>query len=277
MPLLQVIVLGIVQGLTEFLPISSTAHLALIPWLLGWRDPGLGFDIALHVGTLAAVLLYFFRDWLQVLGQGFGLRMGGDPALRRNRALLWLVAAGSIPIGIAGLVFRKQAETAWRGPYVIATAMIGVGLIMWWAEYAGRKQKDMGHVNAADALTIGVAQALAVVPGTSRSGITIAAGLLRNLDRQSAARFSFLLATPAIAAAAGKDFWDLMKHQGGIPPEMRTALLVGIGVSAAAGCLAIGFFLNFLRRRSLAFFICYRIVFGIIVIALASFFRYSGG
>jgi undecaprenyl-diphosphatase len=277
MPLVHVIVLGIVQGLTEFLPISSTAHLALIPWLLGWSDPGLAFDIALHVGTLAAVLLYFFRDWLQVLGQGFGLHVGSDQALRGNRKLLWLLAAGSIPIGIAGLVFKQQAETTWRSPYVIATALIGVGLIMWWAEFAGRKQKDVGNVTAADAIVIGVAQALAVVPGTSRSGITIAGGLLRNLDRQAAARFSFLLSTPAIAAAAGKDFWDLMKHQGGIAPEMRTAFLVGILVSAITGSLAIGFFLSFLRRGSLAFFVGYRIVFGIMVIALAHFFRYSGG
>ncbi len=277
MPLLQVIVLGIVQGLTEFLPVSSTAHLALIPWLAGWRDPGLGFDIALHVGTLAAVLLYFFRDWWQVVAQGFGLHATGDPALQRNRALLWLLAAGSIPIGIAGVIFKQQAETTWRSPYVIAAAMIGVGLVMWWAEYSGRRQKDIGHVSATDALAIGVAQALAVVPGTSRSGVTIAAGLLRNLDRPTAARFSFLLSTPAIAAAAGKDFWDLMKHQGGIPPEMRTAFLAGIAVSAITGCLAIGFFLHFLRRRSLAFFIYYRIFFGIIVIALATFFRYSGG
>jgi undecaprenyl-diphosphatase len=277
MPLLQAIVLGIVQGLTEFLPVSSTAHLALIPWLLGWPDPGLSFDIALHVGTLAAVLVYFFRDWLQVIAQGFGLRIGGDPELRRNAALLWLLAAGSIPVGVAGLLFQKQAETAWRSPYVIATAMIAVGLVLWWAEFAGRKQKDIGHVTAADALTIGAAQALAVVPGTSRSGITIAAGLFRNLDRRAAARFSFLLSTPAIAAAAGKDLWDLMRHQGGIPDEMRTAFLVGIAVSAITGFLAIGFFLNFLRSRSLACFIYYRIIFGIIVIALTYFFRYGGG
>jgi undecaprenyl-diphosphatase len=277
MPLLQAIVLGIVQGLTEFLPVSSTAHLALIPWLLGWPDPGLSFDIALHVGTLAAVLVYFFRDWLQVIAQGFGLRIGGDPELRRNAALLWLLAAGSIPVGVAGLLFQKQAETAWRSPYVIATAMIAVGLVLWWAEFAGRKQKDIGHVTAADALTIGAAQALAVVPGTSRSGITIAAGLFRNLDRRAAARFSFLLSTPAIAAAAAKDLWDLMRHRGGIPDEMRTAFLVGIAVSAITGFLAIGFFLDFLRRQSLAVFIYYRIVFGIIVIALAYFFRYGGG
>ena len=114
MPIFQVIVLGIVQGLTEFLPVSSTAHLALVPWLFGWKDPGLGFDIALHVGTLAAVLIYFFRDWIQILTQGFGMRTGGDPDLSRNRYLLWLLAVASIPVGIAGLIFKTQAETTWR-------------------------------------------------------------------------------------------------------------------------------------------------------------------
>ncbi len=277
MPLLQAIVLGIVQGLTEFLPVSSTAHLALVPWLLGWPDPGLGFDIALHVGTLAAVLLYFFRDWVQLIAQGFGIRATGDPALERNRNLFWLLVAATIPAGIAGYLFQKQAESSLRSPYVIAAMMIGVGLVMWWAEISGRKQKDMGHVSTADALTIGMAQAISVIPGTSRSGITIAAGLLRNFDRLTAARFSFLLSTPVIAGAAGKDLWDLMKHQGGIPPEMRTAFLVGIVVSGITGGFVIRFFLTFLRSRSLAFFVCYRIVFGIIVIALAHFFRYSGG
>jgi undecaprenyl-diphosphatase len=151
--------------------------------------------------------------------------------------------------------------------------LIGVGLIMWLADRAGRRQKDLGGVSPADALAIGVAQALAVVPGVSRSGITISAGLWRNLDRPAAARFSFLLSTPAIAAAAGKDFWDLFKHEGGIPPELRTAIIVGIAVSAITGCLAIRFLLSYLRSRSLAFFVWYRLIFGIIVIALASFFR----
>lgn len=272
MPLVQAIILGIVQGLTEFLPVSSTAHLVVIPRLLGWTDPGLAFDIALHVGTLAAVLLYFFRDWVQVVAQGFGLKAGSDPVLARNRNLLWLLAAATIPAGIAGLLFQKQAETLWRDNlYIIAATAIGVGLIMWWAEYAGRTQKDIGHISSADAVSVGVAQALAVVPGVSRSGITIAAGLFRNLDRPTAARFSFLLSTPIIAGAAAKDFWDLLKHPGGLPPEMRAAFAAGIAASAITGCVAIGFFMNYLRRRSLAFFICYRIVFGIIVIALATF------
>jgi len=277
MPLVEVIVLGIVQGLTEFLPISSTAHLAVIPWLFGWPDPGLSYDIALHVGTLAAVLLYFFRDWIQIVGQAFGFSVEADPVLTRNRGILWLLIAGTIPAALAGLIFQKQAETTLRTPYVIATMMIGIGLVLWLAERAGRRQKDLSHVSFVDSLTVGAAQALAVVPGVSRSGITIAAGLFRNLDRATAARFSFLLSTPVIAGAAAKDMWDLMRHQGGIPPEMRSPFLIGIVVSAVVGGLTIKFFLDYLKRRGLTCFVIYRVVFGIMVIALAHFFRYSGG
>ena len=277
MPLLEVIILGIVQGLTEFLPVSSTAHLAVIPWLFRWPDPGLSYDIALHVGTLAAVLLYFFRDWVQIIGQAFGISMEADPLVKRNRGLLWLLIAGTIPAALAGLLFQKQAETTLRTPYVIATMMIGIGLVIWFAERAGRRQKDLSHVSFVDSLTVGVAQALAVVPGVSRSGVTIAAGLFRNLDRATAARFSFLLSTPVVAGAAAKDLWDLLRHQGGIPPEMRSAFLIGIAVSAVVGGLTIKFFLAYLKQRGLTFFVLYRLVFGIMIIALAHFFRYSGG
>jgi undecaprenyl-diphosphatase len=284
-PLLHAIILGIIQGLTEFLPVSSSAHLALIPWLLGWNDQGLSFDIALHVGTVLAVIVYFFRDWVQVIAEGFGLSigntLGSDPAIRRNPRLLWLLVLGSVPAGIAGLLVKDLAENVWRNnQYLIGSMLILVGLFMWWADHQGSRRKDLGNVSPTDSLTIGAAQALALVPGVSRSGITICAGLLRNLDRETAARFSFLLATPAIAGAAAKDAWDLMRHGGGIAsisPDMRTALLVGVIVSAIVGALTIKFFLNFLRRRSLSFFVWYRVIFGIIVIALASFFRYHGG
>ncbi len=268
MPLLQVIVLGIVQGLTEFLPISSSAHLVLISWIAGWADQGQAFDVALHLGTVAAVIVYFFRDWIQILAQGFGIRVSGDSGISRNRNLLWLLALATIPIGIAGYIFKTQAEEVWRKNHLlIGIVMIVVGIVMWIADRVGRKQKDLGHVSAGDALAIGVAQAMAIVPGVSRSGITISAGLFRNLDRQEAARFSFLLLTPA---------YDLMKHQGGIPADMQVPFAVGIAVSAIVGGLAIHFLLNFLRRRSLTVFVFYRIVFGIIVIALAVF-RYRGG
>lgn len=276
MPIYQVVILAIVQGLTEFLPISSSAHLALIPWLFGWQDPGLVFDIALHLGTLAAVILYFFRDWVQIVAQGFGLKAGNDPQLKQQPKLLWILALATIPVGVAGLVFGKQAESSWRNPYVIATMLIGVAIFMILAEKTRRGDKDLGMMSAVDALVVGLAQALAVVPGTSRSGITIATGLFRNIDRAAAARFSFLLSTPAIAAAALKGARDLHK-EGGIPAGMHLPFIVGIVVSAITGAFVIGFLLNFLRRHGLWFFIYYRIVFGIIVIALATFFRYTGG
>jgi undecaprenyl-diphosphatase len=274
MPLYQVIVLALIQAITEFLPISSTAHLALAPWLFGWKDPGLTFDIALHAGTLLAILVYFLRDWIQIIAEGFGIQAGYDPQLRQNRALLWLLAVGSIPIGAAGLLFNKQAETTWRSPYVIGAMLILVGVLMWLAERAANGKKDLGQIQWGDGISIGVAQALAVVPGTSRSGITITAGLFRSLTREAAARFSFLLATPAIAAAAAKDLWDLRKH-GGISPEMRLPFALGAAISAIGGIVVIAYFLKYLRRRSLMPFVYYRIAFGIIVIALAAFFRFS--
>ena len=268
MPLLQVIVLAVVQGLTEFLPISSTAHLYLTSWLFGWRLEGLDFDIALHIGTLLAVLLYFARDWVQIIAQGFGVRMKGDEEIKHNHMLLWLLAIGTVPVGIAGLLFNKQAESTWRNPFVIGGMLIAVGVLMYLAEKAGRRQRDLSSIDLGDAVTIGVAQALAVVPGTSRSGITISAGLFRNMTRESAARFSFLLSTPAIAAAAGKALYDMHK-KGGLHGVMNSDFLVGVAVSAITGCLVISWFLHYLRRGGLRPFVYYRIVFGIIVLALA--------
>jgi undecaprenyl-diphosphatase len=275
MPLFHAIVLGIIQGLTEFLPISSSAHLIIVPWILGWEDGGLTFDVALHAGTLAAVILFFFRDWVQIIGQAVGLNLGHDVTLRKNPRLLWLLIAGTVPGALIGYLFEKQAETAFRNPIIIASAAIAMGLVMWIADAAGRKQKDIGHIGLADSLAIGTAQALAVIPGVSRSGSTISAGLFCNLDRTAAARFSFLLSTPIIAGAAAKKFWDLTRHQGGLPHDMQMAFLAGIIASAITGCFAIAFFLNYLRRRSLLAFVWYRIIFGIIVIALA-LFRSSG-
>jgi len=275
MPLYQVIVLAIIQSLTEFLPVSSTAHLTLVPRLLSWTSPqlnSLDFDIALHFGTLAAVVIYFFRDWLQILCGAFGINCGEDPEYHHNHALLWLLAVATVPVGVLGYVFKAQAETAWRSPYVIGTTLIGVGLLMWAAERVGTFKRDLGEVSLTDALVIGSAQALAIVPGVSRSGITITAGLFRKFDRHAAARFSFLLSTPALAGAAAKTFHDLHKH-GGLAPDMRTAFIVGMLVSAVTGWFVIAVFLRFLRTHTLSFFVIYRIIFGIIVIALALFGR----
>jgi len=269
MPLMQVIVLAVVQGLTEFLPVSSTAHLYLSSWLLGWQTESLDFDIMLHLGTLVAVLLYFFRDWVQIIAQGFGSQVGHDEELKLNRTLLWLLAIGSLPIGIAGILFNKQAETTWRNPIVMGIMLIVIGIVMLWAESVGRRVRDLSSVNLPDALAIGLSQALSVVPGCSRSGITISAGLFRTLPRESAARFSFLLSTPAVAAAAAKALWDVHKHGGGLHTLWTAQFAVGVGVSALTGCAVIAWFLRYLRGASLRPFVYYRIVFGIIVLALA--------
>jgi undecaprenyl-diphosphatase len=268
MPLLQVVILALIQGIAEFLPISSSAHLIIAPWLLGWQDPGLTFDVALHVGTLVAVVAYFFRSWVQIILHGFGIQYGNDEMLRQNPRLLWLLVIGTIPGGIAGFLFEKQAESTFRSPILIGAMMILMGAVMWIAERVGKRQRNLGAVNTTDSLTIGAAQALALIPGVSRSGVTITAGLFRNLDRVAAARFSFLLATPIIAGAAVKKLYDVLKH-GGIPVDMHMPFALGIVVSGLSGLAVIAFFLQFLQRRGLYFFIYYRIVFGIIVIALA--------
>jgi undecaprenyl-diphosphatase len=268
MPILQVIVLGLIQGLTEFLPVSSTAHLYLTSWLLGWQTEALDFDIMLHVGTLLALLLYFFRDWVQIISQAFGLRVGHDNELRLNHMLLWLLVVGTLPIAVVGFLFSKQAETTWRTPWVMGVMLIVVGILMHLAETSSRRSRDLASLNAPDAVVIGVAQALAVIPGTSRSGISISAGLFRNLSSQTAARFSFLLSAPAIAGAAGKAFWDMHKaHQ--LHAVLETPFLVGVAVSAVTGCVVIAWFMQYLRRSSLRPFVYYRIIFGIIVLALA--------
>jgi undecaprenyl-diphosphatase len=270
MSIIQVVLLGIVQGLTEFLPVSSTAHLYLTSsYFFGGQAESLDFDIMLHLGTLLAVLIYFFKDWLQIIAQGFGIRAGYDQELKHNQMLLWLLAIGSIPIGVCGYLFNKEAETVWRTPTVMGIMLIVIGVIMWLSEEWSRKLRDMGSLNLTDALSIGVAQTLAIIPGCSRSGITISAGLFRNLTRESAARFSFLLSTPAIAAAALKALWDIHKHGGGLHTLLTMQFVVGVSVSAITGCIVIAWFLQYLRHSSLRPFVYYRVIFGIIVLALA--------
>ena len=230
------------------------------------------FDIALHLGTLAAVLIYFFKDWVQVLGQGFGLSVGNDPALIANRKLLWLMVAGTVPAVIAGLLLRDAAETTLRQPYVYGTMLIGFGLVMWIAEKIGTQQKDISRFGWVDAIYVGCAQALAIIPGTSRSGVTISAGLSRGFDRSSAARFSFLLSTPAIAGAALMAARKLHKA-GGIEPGMQLPFILGIVISGITGAVVIAFFLRYLRKHSMNGFVWYRIALGILVLALALFRR----
>ncbi len=275
MPLYQAIWLAIIQGFTEFLPISSSAHLTVVPTLMGWKDPGLGFDVALHAGTLAAILIYFFRDWVQLIANGLGFSYRGHRPDENSRSLLWFLVIATIPAGLAGLKFQKYAETAWRSFYVIAAAEIILGLLMYVADRVGREKDGLNQMNLFDAIAIGVAQAFAIIPGVSRSGVTITAARFLHFDREASARFSFLLSAPIIGAAAAKDALDLHK-EGGIPPGMQMPYLVGILVSGFVGMLVIAFFLKYLRRHSLNLFVGYRVGFGIIVIALAVFFRIGG-
>jgi undecaprenyl-diphosphatase len=268
MPLAHVIILAIVQGLTEFLPVSSTAHLYLSSWLLGWKAEALNFDISLHIGTLIAVLIYFLPDWIQILGQGFGMHIGSDEELKFNRMLLWLLVIATIPAGIAGLLLNKYADTTWRNPFVMASMLIVVGILMWLADRGARHLRHLASINLLDALSVGIAQAFAVIPGVSRSGSTISAGLARGLTREAAARFSFLLSTPTIAGAAAKDLYDTYKESG-LHGFVDPTFLIGIGVSAVTGWIVIAWFLHYLRRSSLMPFVLYRIIFGIIVLALA--------
>lgn len=275
MPLYQAIILGIIQGFTEFLPVSSTAHLTIIPRLLNWQDPGLGFDIALHVGTLAAIFIFFFQDWVQIITNGLGFTYRGLKPDENSRKLLWFLVVGTIPAAIAGAKLNKYAEGPWRNFLVIGIAMIVLGIVMGIADRFGREKTKLDAMTWMDALFIGVLQAFALVPGVSRSGITITAARFRDLSREASARFSFLLSAPVIAGAAAKDALDLRKS-GGLPPEMRVPYIAGILVSAVVGILVIAFFLRFLRSNSLSWFVWYRVVFGIIIVALAVFFRVGG-
>jgi undecaprenyl-diphosphatase len=275
MPLYQAIILAIVQGLTEFLPVSSTAHLAIIPRLFHFADPGLGFDVALHVGTLVAILIFFFRDWVQVIANGLGLSYRGVAPDENSRSLLWMLVVGTIPVLIAGALLKQYAEGPWRTLFVMGTTLVLLGIVMYFSDRVGQSKRRLDSMNWGDAISIGLAQALAVVPGVSRSGVTITAARFRHLDREAAARFSFLLSTPAIAAAAAKDALDLRK-EGGVPHNMQLPYLVGIAVSGLVGIVVIAFFLHYLRRNTLNLFVWYRVIFGIIVIALGFYFRNGG-
>ncbi len=267
MPLYQAIVLAIVQGFTEFLPISSSAHLYLVPWLLGWPDQGLDFDIALHIGTLLAVMVYFFRDWLQIAAQAVGLNYGNDEELRQSPRLLWYLVLASVPAGVVGALFKDRIETQLRSPFVMGTMLVLIGILLWAAERYSRRERHIGQMTLTDTFLVGVSQTLALVPGTSRSGITISTALFRGLTHSAAARFSFLLSTPIVAASGLKSIYDLSKH--GLGEGMLAPFLVGIFGSALVGLAVIAFFLRVIRRYGLTPFIAYRIVFGIIVIALA--------
>ena len=279
MPIYQAIVLAIVQGLTEFLPVSSTAHLWLVPWLLGWKDPGLTFDVALHAGTLLAVLAYFWRYWVEMATLAVGLGGGGAAApnpgatshsarsdLRQNPRLLWYLVIATIPAALAGWRFEHAAEEQLRSPIIVGVALIVIGLFMWAGDWLGKRERDLGHVGFLDSFLVGVAQALAVIPGVSRSGVTMTAGLFRRMKRETAARFSFLLSTPIIAGAALKK--GLGIRHAGLPHDMRLPFFGGAIISAVVGYLVIAVLIRYLERRTFKVFVVYRVVLGVIVLVL---------
>jgi undecaprenyl-diphosphatase len=257
MDILRAIILGIVQGLSEFLPISSSGHLILVPALFKWPDQGLSFDVGLHVGTLVALLAYFARDWVRMLSAG--LRDLGSNGLRlrlhrRESQFLWLLALGSVPAAAVGLFFNSWLEEHVRQPWLIAITLAAVGTAMLLAERFGRRSRGLDSIGKRDAVVIGLAQACALVPGVSRSGATMTAGLWLDLDRDSAARFAFLLGTPAFMGAALLKSKDLS----GESSRALGDLAVGATVSALVGFAAIHFLMRYLRSRSLLPFVLYR-------------------
>jgi len=208
MTLFQAIMLGIVQGLTEFLPISSTAHLKIVPALLGWSDPGAAFTAIIQIGTLAAVLIYFWRDIVSIVTAVISGLIKGRPLESNGARMGWMIAAGTIPIVVFGLLFKDQIETTLRSLYWISGALIGLAILLSLGEWnikkrlsSGRSLKTMEQIGWKEALLIGLAQSIALIPGSSRSGVTITGGLFLNLSRETAARFSFLLSLPAVFAA----------------------------------------------------------------------------
>lgn len=277
-------VLAIIQGLGEFIPVSSSGHLIIVRRLLGWNELSpaheLTFDVALHFGTLLSVLFYFRRTWFQIVRAALGGKVvrfseaGGEDVnlspeeQKEERLLLWFLAIATIPGAIAGKLLEHSAEDYFREHIVlIAGALIVVALLMWLGEKASKLEKPLTRISFVDSLIVGVAQAAALVPGVSRSGSTITAGLFCNMTRDAAVRFSFLLSTPIIAGAALLKAHELRKE--GLPAGMHAPFIVGIIVSAIVGYATITWLLRYLQSNSLRAFIIYRIVLGVVVIALA--------
>ncbi len=261
MDIIQIVVLAIVQGLTEFLPISSSGHLVLVPRFMDWPDQGLAFDVAVHVGTLSAVVLYF-RDDLRVMIRAW-LRSLGGAGVDSDARLAWAVLIGTIPVGLAGLLFSDAIETYLRSPLLIAATTAGFGIVLGLADRFGARTRDEHSLQLKDVLLIGVAQALALVPGTSRSGITMTAGLALGLNRAAAARFSFLLSIPVIVLAGGLETLHLVSSS---QPVVWGDLLLAVVMSAASAYLCIKLFLKFLESTGMLPFVVYRLILAAVIV-----------
>ena len=260
MDILDTLWLALVQGITEFLPISSSGHLILVPALLGWEDQGQAFDVAVHLGSLVAVLTYFRRDWARMT-RGWLKSLGGQTSA--DSRLAWMVVVGSMPLALVGLVAAGWIEGHLRSPLVVAGATAGFGVLLWVADYCSARRRDEHSVRVIDALAVGSAQALALIPGTSRSGITMTAALALGLNRESAARFSFLLAVPAIVMSTG---WQSLQLVSSAAPVDWAGLGLAAVASAIFAFLAIGWFLKFVARSGMLLFAVYRLLLaGVIV------------
>ncbi|HOV78700.1 MAG TPA: undecaprenyl-diphosphate phosphatase [Bacillota bacterium] len=258
MTVLQALVLGVVQGLGEFLPISSSAHLVLVPWVFGWEYAGLTFDVALHIGTLLSVVAFFWKDWFSLIRGALSRKNRNENEAR----LFWCLVIATIPGAAAGYFFEEQAETIFRNPLLIAVSLIIMGIILYWADSSAADRKGIWGISVADSIIVGLSQAFAIIPGVSRSGVTMSAGRVLGLTRQASARFSFLMSTPIIVGAG------LFKTREITPGDINAAFVAGVLSSAFVGFIAIGFLLKYLSERSFALFACYRFVAGLAVIVL---------
>jgi undecaprenyl-diphosphatase len=266
--ILQAVVLGLVQGLTEFLPVSSSGHLIVVPALLGWDDPvleSLAFSVMLHVATLLALLIYFRRDWLRLIPAGVAaLRdrsFRGDP----DRRLAWLLAASTVPAVIAGVLLNDLVETAFREPRLVAMTLVAGAVVLWLADRLGSRTRPLEAVTFRIALGIGAAQALALIPGVSRSGISISAGLFAGLDREAAARFAFLMATPITAGAGVWELREIVTGEAGVDLPI-VPLLAGMLASMLSGLVAIAVLLRYLRSHGVGVFVVYRVALAALVV-----------
>lgn len=262
MTLIQAVIYGIVQGIAEFLPISSSAHLIALPQIMGWQDPGLSFDVALHLGTLLAIVVYFFSDWIELIYSGI------TRPKSQNGKLFWFIVVATIPGAIIGKLFEKQAESSFRNLALIGTMLIIMGIALYIADKRGKKNYvNMDEIGPVRSFIIGLFQSLAIIPGVSRSGITMTTGLFTGLDKESAARFSFLLSTPLIFGAGVLKIKDLAHT----PMGSELNFAVGIITSAVVGFIAIKFLLSYLKNKGFGIFAIYRIVVGAAFIAIYFF------
>jgi undecaprenyl-diphosphatase len=266
---LEAIILGIVQGLTEFLPISSTGHLRIVPAFLGWEDPGAAFTAVTQLGTMAAVLLYFREDLKRIAIAWW--RSVWDRRLRRelDARLGWYIVLGTIPIGIFGVLFKDQIETGARDLYLIGVALIVLGLVLLLAEKVGKRERSIEQIQTKDGFAIGFAQALALIPGVSRSGATITAGLFLGLDRTAAARFSFLLSVPAVVLSGLLELGTILSDDDGDHTSLG-ALVIATVMAFVSGYAAIAWLLRYLTTHSMTIFVVYRVALGVLVLALTA-------